>query len=118
MLSVDQAFREDLLAATKVIEMYQESITMLEDTLTAFKNEDTVLARSVFKKDEYLDDINAHANDLIEDYLKTNPGELDQALYAFSIIRKLERVGDHSKNIAEEIIFYLEAKVLKHANKV
>ncbi len=118
VLSVDQAFREDLLGATKVIEMYRESISMLEDTLTAFKNEDTVLARSVFEKDEFLDDINTQANELIEIYLKTNPGELDQALYALSIIRKLERVGDQSKNIAEEIIFYLEAKVLKHANKM
>ena len=39
------------------------------------------------------------------------------ALYVLSIIRKLERVGDQSKNIAEEIIFYVEAKVLKHSNK-
>jgi phosphate transport system protein len=34
-----------------------------------------------------------------------------------SMIRKLERVGDQSKNIAEEIIFYFEAKVLKHKKK-
>jgi len=35
-------------------------------------------------------------------------------LYVISIIHKLERVGDQSKNIVEEIIFYIEAKVLKH----
>ena len=118
VLSVEEAFKEDLLEATKVIEMYRESISMLEDTLTAFENEDTILARSVFEKDEFLDEINTQANELIEAYLKNNPGEIDQALYALSIIRKLERVGDQSKNIAEEIIFYIEAKVLKHANKV
>jgi phosphate transport system protein len=39
---------------------------------------------------------------------------LPEALYILSIIRKLERVGDQSKNIAEEIIFYVEAKILKH----
>jgi phosphate transport system protein len=33
------------------------------------------------------------------------------------VIRKLERVGDHCKNMAEEIIFYIEAKVLKHKSK-
>lgn len=118
VLSVNTAFKEELLEATKVIEMYRESIAMLEDTLTAFENEDTILARSVFEKDEFLDSINLQANELIEAYLKDNPGELDQALYALSIIRKLERVGDQSKNIAEEIIFYIEAKVLKHINKV
>ncbi len=118
VLSVNTAFKEDLLEATKVIEMYRESIAMLEDTLTAFENEDTILARSVFEKDEFLDSINLQANELIEAYLKDNPGEIDQALYSLSIIRKLERVGDQSKNIAEEIIFYIEAKVLKHINKV
>ncbi|RME05673.1 MAG: phosphate transport system regulatory protein PhoU, partial [Bacteroidetes bacterium] len=35
-------------------------------------------------------------------------------LYLFSIVNKLERVGDLAKNIAEETIFYVEAKVLKH----
>jgi len=34
-----------------------------------------------------------------------------------SVVRKLERVGDQTKNISEEIIFYIEAKVLKHRTK-
>lgn len=114
VLSMDAQFKEGLLEATYVMKMYDESIVILEDTLSAFENEDTILARKVFKKDEYLDDINIQANELIEAYLKTHPEDLDQALYILSIIRKLERVGDQSKNISEEIIFYLEAKVLKH----
>jgi phosphate transport system protein len=118
VLSAERSFKPELLEATKVIEMYRESIAMLEDTLTAFENEDTILARSVFEKDEFLDEINSQANELIEAYLKDHPAEMDQALYALSIIRKLERVGDQSKNIAEEIIFYIEAKVLKHINKI
>jgi phosphate transport system protein len=118
VISAEKAFKPELLEATKVIEMYREAIAMLEETLTAFENEDTILARSVFEKDEFLDEINGQANELIIAYLKDNPDEMDQALYALSIIRKLERVGDQSKNIAEEIIFYIEAKVLKHINKV
>ena len=114
IIHTEQSFKPQLLEATKLTIMYEESINILEDTLTAFENEDTILARSVFKKDEFLDDINIHANNLIEDYLKGNPEDIDEALYALSIIRKLERVGDQSKNISEEIIFYLEAKVLKH----
>lgn len=114
VLSMDTQFKPELLEATYVMKMYDESIIILEDTLAAFENEDTILARKVFKKDEYLDDINIQANELIEAYLKTHPEDIDQALYILSIIRKLERVGDQSKNISEEIIFYLEAKVLKH----
>jgi phosphate transport system protein len=114
VLSVDEPFNKDLLEATYVTKMYEESINILEDTLSAFEKEDTILARSVFKKDEFLDDINIRANELIEDYLKASPKDINQALYILSVIRKLERVGDQSKNISEEIIFYLEAKVLKH----
>jgi phosphate transport system protein len=114
ILSMDAQFSPELLEATYVMKMYDESIIILEDTLSAFETEDTLLARKVFKKDEYLDDINIQANELIEGYLKTHPEDIDHALYILSIIRKLERVGDQSKNISEEIIFYLEAKVLKH----
>ena len=85
--------------------------------MAAFETDDTTLARSVFKKDEFLDHINQTANENIEAYIKQFPEDINQALYAISIIRKLERVGDQSKNIAEEIIFYLEAKVLKHSKK-
>jgi len=114
VLSVETPFKKEILDATYVTKMYDEAINILEDTLAAFENEDTILARSVFKKDEFLDDINIRANKLIEDYLKEHPEDIDQALYILSVIRKLERVGDQSKNISEEIIFYLEAKVLKH----
>jgi phosphate transport system protein len=114
VLSVEEPFNMELLEATYVTKMYEEAINILEDTLAAFENEDTILARSVFKKDEFLDDINIRANELIEDYLKDHLEDIDQALYILSVIRKLERVGDQSKNISEEIIFYLEAKVLKH----
>ncbi len=115
ILSADKGFSESLLETTQLIEMYRESIAMVEDTLVAFGNEDTALARGVFEKDEFLDDINSIANSRIVDYLKEFPEDTDQALYALSIIRKLERVGDQAKNIAEEIIFYIEAKVLKHS---
>ncbi len=118
ILVTEKPFSAELLKATKIMEMYDESINMLDDTLTAFENEDTLLARSVFKRDEFLDNINVSANKLVLQYLKEFPDELDMALYALSIIRKLERVGDQAKNIAEEIIFYVEAKVLKHAHKV
>lgn len=118
VISSKEAFKPALLEATRLIEMYREAMVMLEETLTAFENEDTILARSVFEKDEFLDAINRQANELIIAYLKNNSEDINQALHALSIIRKLERVGDQSKNIVEEIIFYIEAKVLKHSKTV
>jgi phosphate transport system protein len=117
VINADYSFKPQLLEATKVIEMFNEAIQMLEETFNAFENGNASSVRAVFKQDDFLDDINRNANDFAIEYLKNAPEDLDQTLYVVSIIRKLERVGDHTKNIAEEIIFYLEAMVLKHANK-
>jgi len=110
----DSPFNKDLLEITQAIRMFDEAISMMNAVLVAFEKEDTALARSVFKQDEILDAINLDANAIIADFIRKNPDKLEQALYILSTIRKLERVGDQAKNIAEEIIFYVEAKVLKH----
>jgi phosphate transport system protein len=95
--------------------MYDEAINIVIDTRTAFENEDTALARSVFKHDEMLDAVNHKANANVGEVIKEDITMLNEALFILSIIRKLERIGDQSKNIAEEIIFYVEAKILKHS---
>ena len=109
---------EKLLEITQVLLMHEEATDMLKDVLEAFEKEDTKLARKIFHRDELLDEINLKANRVIADYIRNNPDKIEQALYIMSTIRKLERVGDQSKNIAEEIIFYVEAKVLKHKKDV
>jgi len=102
------------LESTQLLRMYDESVNILIDTRMAFEKEDTALARSIFKRDDLLDEINEKAPEAITDLVKADLNNLSEALYILSIIRKLERVGDQSKNIAEEIIFYVEAKILKH----
>jgi len=102
------------LESTSLIRMYDEAVNILIDTRTAFEKEDTVLARSIFKRDDVLDAINDNAPNTVADVIKADIDSLPEALYILSIIRKLERVGDQAKNIAEEIIFYVEAKILKH----
>ena len=118
IVSAKSPFDPHLLGATRVIIMYEEANAMLQDIMSAFINEDTKLARSIFKRDEVLDDINRDANRVIMDHVRDHPENLEHCLHILSTIRKLERVGDQSKNIAEEIIFYVEAKVLKHSGKM
>lgn len=117
IIDAEAPFTQELLDVSRVLPMYDEAVNMLEDTQAAFEKEDTILARSVFKKDDFLDGINKASHNVLENHLKDHSEDISQALWLLSIIRKLERVGDQSKNIAEEIIFYLEAKVLKHSKK-
>src|SRR6195952_2504003 len=102
------------LESTSLLRMYDEAINILIDTRTAFEKEDTVLARSIFKRDDVLDAINEAAPVAIAEVIKADLNSIPEALYILSVFRKLERVGDQAKNIAEEIIFYVEAKILKH----
>jgi phosphate transport system protein len=106
-----------LLEKTRVVEMFDTAISIVKDVMLAFETEDTKLARNVFTQDDILDQINMAANTTVADFILANPDKINQSLYMISTIRKLERVGDQSKNIAEEIIFYIEAKVLKHQKK-
>lgn len=112
-----EPFDQELLDSTRILEMYDQTNEILEDVLKAFETEDTRLARSIFKRDEVIDEINVSSNTIIADYIRAHPEKIEECLYLVSMIRKLERVGDHCKNIAEEIIFNIEAKVLKHKSK-
>jgi phosphate transport system protein len=96
---------------------FAASLEMFQCLLEAFEKEDTLLARDIFGKDKIIDDIVRAAVNTAEEFAKGHPENLSQAIQLLSIMKMLERVGDHLKNIAEEIIFYSEARVLKHAGK-
>ncbi len=117
VIDMNYGLEKGLLESTRLVEMYDTANSMLADVMIAYENENTQLARSVFKKDEILDEINAKATAIISDFVCEHNNRIHQSLYALSTIRKLERTGDQCKNIAEEIIFYIEAKVLKHSLK-
>lgn len=110
-------FDADILEKSEVAKMFDEAIAILADVRSAFEKEDTALARSIFKRDESLNTINKAAIGNIATIIKDDVSQVNQALYMLSVVRRLERVGDQSANIAEEIIFYIEAKILKHAGK-
>ncbi len=114
---LESPFSEDLLNSCRVIEMYDITMGLLIDTLASFENENNELTKTVFGKDKTLNKINKEATQKIADYIINTPGEVKMAMSTLSIIRKLERAGDHIQNIAEELIFYMEAKVLKHQKK-
>jgi phosphate transport system protein len=94
--------------------MLELSVKMLDQMGEAIKNEDTKLAKKVFKKDDTIDELEKDAVKTAEKLISSNPKDAEVILKLFSITRRLERVGDLIKNIGEEIVFYVDAKVLKH----
>jgi len=109
---VNGVFPKKAIADTRIKEMFIQCKEMLDHVIDAFDNEDTAIARRVFKQDEVLNTINVNASSaIINNYDEKSAEEL---FYLLSCIRKLERAGDLIKNIAEELIFSMESKVVKH----
>ena len=90
----------ELIERLELKRMFQETLCMLSLCKAALANEDSAMAGKVFAKDNLVDRINADA--------------ITDCLHLHSAIRRIERIGDRCSNIAEDIVFYLEARVLKH----
>lgn len=114
LMDFDKPIDEETIEKMRLNEMYNTSIKMMSNVFNAFITEDTELARKVFKLDESLNQINREVSGITTGLIREDIEQTQNYLYLFSIVRKLERVGDLTKNIAEELIFYIEAKVLKH----
>jgi len=98
----------------RIEEMFDETLEMLLLVKNAFEKEDNKNVAAVLSKDDILDTIDKEAFFQISSKTGQLQEEMQQSLLIFNIIRKLERIGDHCSNIAEEITFYIEAVVLKH----
>lgn len=119
VVDLQESISEDALKATRLAEMFDHAIEMVKTIHKAIELEDTGLARKVFLMDAELNTINKNASRVINEFVLRDPQSIRPMLFHFSTIRKLERVGDHIKNIAEEMIFFKEAEVLKHRkNKI
>lgn len=106
-----------LIKETRVEEMLHELLAMLTLSQEAFEKESSEIASRIFLKDNLIDDINHQSTKIIANYIEQHPGSALVGLYMAGVIRKMERFGDHCTNIAEELIFYLDAKVMKHIGK-
>jgi len=116
-LDIEVPIKREHIESIRFMEMVELADSMMDDILEALINGDTKTARKVFKKDTDMNLINKDASRVISEIVKTEPDAIRNALFLFTTIRKLERIGDLCTNVAEEIIFHQEAEVLKHNKK-
>lgn len=101
----------ELLELPKMINIAK---AMLGDACTSFFTKDMQLARTVLESDDSLDELNrANTRQAIQ-LVKTDKTTIELALELLRVSRNLERIGDLSTNIAEEVIFHVQARVVKH----
>ena len=107
----------ELITDSKLNSMIQQVNKMLAQGLEAFETEKPQIAAAIFSEDYQVDEINANVSRKIAEYIKKNPERAYECLQLMGVFRKLEGIGDHCSNIAEEIFFFTDAKILKHTDK-
>jgi phosphate transport system protein len=106
---------ENLKEELRIETMFDTVIEMLSDSFVALDSENTKLSGKILSKDQLVDEIYHNAIKILADYLRSNPAQIESGLKTMLMLRKIERIGDHCNNIVEEIVFYIDAKVLKHS---
>ena len=90
------------------------AMLMLRDALDAFVRRDVALAEAVLVKDDALDALKTQIFRELLTYMLQDPATIEPALDLILISRHLERIGDHATNIAEDVIFMVSAKDVRH----
>jgi phosphate transport system protein len=95
--------------------MADMAVEMVKDSLNSFANADTNLAMDVRTRDETIDNLRDQIIRELITYMMSQPSTLERALELILIARELERVADLATNIAEDVIFMVEGRSVKHA---
>jgi len=97
--------------------MAEKAATMLRLSLDALVNLDQDLAFKVLTLDDEVDLMHREIYDRIKEVMSQNPDYVGYLINLYTTSRHLERVGDHSTNIAEEVIYLIEGEIIRHRVK-
>ena len=87
---------------------------MVRDSLDAFVNKDAELARRVLARDDDVDSLKDQLFRELLTYMMADPATIERALALILVSRSIERIADHATNIAEDVVFVVEAKDVRH----
>jgi phosphate transport system protein len=97
-----------------IMSMSDTVLRMVRQALDGFIHSDPSLGRAVLNQDDMIDDLNRKVCADVLKTMKSRPEAIDTGVELIRISRNLERVADLATNIAEEVIFIAQAKVVKH----
>lgn len=109
---VDKPLLKPLIDIPKLATIAQN---MVRDAIDAFVNRDVEMAKRVVLEDPEADKLRDLVTDeLVNDFMAKDPSTVSRAVPLLLISRHLERICDHTTNIAEDVIYMVEGKVVKH----
>jgi len=94
--------------------MAEETVKSLNDSITAFLDEDAALAEAVCERDYIIDALQNQIFRELVTFMTADPATIERALYLIRVANNLERIADLATNICEDVIFMVEGRVIKH----
>jgi phosphate transport system protein len=98
----------------EIVEMARMARRMLADALDAFVRGDAQAGRAVCKRDDQVDGLHDSVFRILLTHMMETPHIISAAIELFLVSRNLERVADLATNIAEDVVFLVEGKSIKH----
>jgi len=99
------------LPLNQMTDTIQQMVTL---SLEALVNQDATIARRVVEMDDEVDDLHSENYAALRRLVENNPQRVGSAMSMATVSSNLERIGDLCTNIAEEVIFMVEGKVIRH----
>jgi phosphate transport system protein len=87
---------------------------MLHKSLQALVKMDATLAREVMRSDDEVDAMHREMYSKLSALIRQNPNDADAYIHYLSVSRNLERVADHTTNIAEDVIYMIDGEIVRH----
>ena len=87
---------------------------MLRKSLDALVHIDANLAKRVIALDDDVDAINRQMYEQVKEGIRQHPESLDALIHLLSVSRHLERIADHTTNIAEDVIYMIDGEIVRH----
>jgi phosphate transport system protein len=104
----------DFVLGTKLHEMAEIARIMVRDALDAFIHSDAVTARRVLDSDDVVDRLNRIVFRQVVEAMQADHAVVEPGAHALIVSRHVERLADHATNIAEDVIFLVEARLVRH----
>jgi phosphate transport system protein len=92
----------------------ERAIWMLRTALEAFVNHDPATARGLIPQDKAIDELNREIHRELAAQMVEQPETITRGLNLIVVAKSLERIADHAKNVAEEIVYLCEAQDIRH----
>jgi phosphate transport system protein len=104
-----------LQESAEISQMAGMGLKMIGDALDAFVERVPAKARAVIPRDRELDALNKQFHSKLRDRILADPSTLARCLNLMCIARRLERIGDHAKRLAEEVVYLYEGRDIRHS---